>query len=146
MEIKMKKISIMVPCYNEESVLESFYNEISKVASEMKNVKFEFLFIDDGSKDETLNIIKKFKSFDSRVSYISFSKNFGKEAAMNTGFYLYPVAGWASTICVIIFIGGIQLFCLGIMGQYIAKTYMETKKRPHFIIAESNRNDIKHIG
>lgn len=65
---------------------------------------------------------------------------------MNTGFYLYSVAGWASTICVIIFIGGIQLFCLGIMGQYIAKTYMETKKRPHFIIAESNRNDIKHIG
>ena len=51
----------------------------------MKNVKFEFLFIDDGSKDETLNIIKKFKSFDSRVSYISFSKNFGKEAAIYAG-------------------------------------------------------------
>ena len=81
----MECISIVVPCYNEESVLESFYNEISKVASEMKNVKFEFLFIDDGSKDETLNIIKKFKSFDSRVSYISFSKNFGKEAAIYAG-------------------------------------------------------------
>ena len=81
----MECISTVVPCYNEESVLESFYNEISKVASEMKNVKFEFLFIDDGSKDETLNIIKKFKSFDSRVSYISFSKNFGKEAAIYAG-------------------------------------------------------------
>ena len=56
-----------------------------------------------------------------------------------------PVAGWASTICVIIFIGGIQLFCLGVMGQYIAKTYMETKRRPHYIIAESNKKDIQKI-
>lgn len=52
-----------------------------------------------------------------------------------------PVTGWASTICVIIFIGGIQLFCLGIIGQYIAKTYMETKHRPHFIIADTNSED-----
>lgn len=50
-----------------------------------------------------------------------------------------PVDGWASIICVIIFIGGLQLFCLGIMGQYIAKTYMEVKNRPHYIIAESNK-------
>ena len=54
-----------------------------------------------------------------------------------------PVAGWASTICIIIFIGGIQLFCLGVMGQYIAKTYMETKHRPHYIISETNKNGIK---
>ena len=53
-----------------------------------------------------------------------------------------PVAGWASTICVIIFIGGIQLFCLGIMGQYIAKTYMETKQRPHYIISETNVENV----
>ena len=57
-----------------------------------------------------------------------------------------PVAGWASTICVIIFIGGIQLFCLGIMGQYIAKTYMESKRRPHYIISEANREDVKRVG
>ena len=49
-----------------------------------------------------------------------------------------PVAGWASTMCVIIFIGAIQLFSMGIMGQYIAKTYMEVKRRPHYIIKESN--------
>ena len=49
-----------------------------------------------------------------------------------------PVQGWASTMCVIIFIGGIQLLCLGIMGQYIGKTYMESKNRPHFIISETN--------
>jgi len=56
-----------------------------------------------------------------------------------------PVAGWASMVCIIIFIGGIQLFCLGIMGQYIAKTYMETKKRPHYILAETNIKDAKRI-
>lgn len=52
-----------------------------------------------------------------------------------------PVAGWASTICIIVFIGGIQLMSLGIMGQYIAKTYMETKHRPHYIISETNKSD-----
>ena len=51
----------------------------------------------------------------------------------------------ASTICVIIFIGGLQLFCLGIMGQYIAKTYMEVKQRPPYIIAESNKKDFTPI-
>ena len=56
-----------------------------------------------------------------------------------------PVMGWASTICVIIFIGGIQLFCLGIMGQYLAKNYLETKHRPHYIIAESNIDNITKI-
>ena len=56
------------------------------------------------------------------------------------------MAGWASTICVIAFIGGIQLFCLGIIGQYVAKTYTESKHRPHYIIAESNIEDINKIG
>ncbi|MGM9958585.1 MAG: glycosyltransferase family 2 protein [Erysipelotrichaceae bacterium] len=55
-----------------------------------------------------------------------------------------PVQGWTSTICVIIFIGGIQLFCIGIMGQYIGKTYMESKDRPIYIISKSN-DDRKHI-
>ena len=49
-----------------------------------------------------------------------------------------PVAGWASTVCIIIFIGGIQLFCMGIIGQYLAKTYLEVKRRPVYLIAESN--------
>ena len=56
-----------------------------------------------------------------------------------------PVAGWASTMCVIIFIGGIQLFCMGVMGQYIAKNYSESKHRPHYIVAESNYENIKKI-
>ena len=56
-----------------------------------------------------------------------------------------PVAGWASIVCIIIFTGGIQLFCLGIMGQYIAKIYMETKCRPHYIISETNGTNVKII-
>ena len=56
-----------------------------------------------------------------------------------------PVVGWASTVCIMIFIGGLQLFCLGIMGQYIAKIYMEAKHRPHYIISETNKSDIDVI-
>lgn len=56
-----------------------------------------------------------------------------------------PVAGWPSLACIIVFLGGIQLLCMGIMGQYIAKTYMEVKGRPHYIIGESNRKDISRI-
>lgn len=55
-----------------------------------------------------------------------------------------PVQGWASLACLIIFIGGVQLFCVGIMGQYIAKIYIETKKRPVYIISESNASKILH--
>ena len=56
-----------------------------------------------------------------------------------------PVAGWASTVCIIIFIGGIQLLCLGIMGQYVAKTYLESKRRPHYIIADTNLKKARRI-
>ena len=57
-----------------------------------------------------------------------------------------PVAGWASTVCIILFIGGVQLLCMGIMGQYLAKTYLEVKNRPHFIISETNDKGAKRIG
>ncbi|MBQ1262396.1 MAG: glycosyltransferase, partial [Clostridia bacterium] len=56
-----------------------------------------------------------------------------------------PVAGWASTACIIIFVGGIQLFCLGIMGQYVAKIYVESKHRPHYIVADTNLPDARKI-
>lgn len=310
-----KKIAIIVPCYNEEAVLPIFYKEISRVLKSMDR-EYELLLIDDGSSDNTLQIIKEMAETDEKVSYISFSRNFGKEAAMYAGFcnvrgdyiaimdadmqdppsllpemieiiekeqydsvatrrrdrkgeprirswlakrfyqiinaisdadvvdgardfrlmkkemvdaiirmneynrfskgifgwigfktywlsyenverlagntkwniwklFRYaidgiinfsnvplsiaswfgilitilsfimlgvlvvrrlifgdPVAGWASTICVIIFIGGIQLLCLGIIGQYIAKIYMETKHRPQYIVSESNLKEL----
>lgn len=83
----MKKdlISIIVPCYNEEESLPIFYKEINKISKEMKNVNFEFLFINDGSKDKTLDILKKYAKKDKRVRFISFSRNFGKEAGMYAG-------------------------------------------------------------
>ena len=82
----MKKlISVVVSCYNEEEVLPIFYKEIDKISKKMNTVNFEFLFVDDGSKDKTLSIIKEMVNKDNRVKYISFSRNFGKEAAMNAG-------------------------------------------------------------
>lgn len=81
----MNKISIIIPCYNEELSIPLFYDEIDKIMGIMKDCKFEIIFVDDGSKDNTLNIIKSIVKKDKRVRYISFSRNFGKEAAMYAG-------------------------------------------------------------
>ena len=311
------KISLIIPCYNEAEALPAFYDELDKVTKTMPNYSFELLFIDDGSKDKTLEILKEKASQDERVKYISFSRNFGKEAAMYAGFCnatgdytaimdadmqdppsLLPemvkileegeydsvatrrvsrkgepklrsffarrfykwmkrisdvdmmegardfrlmkrsmvdsivsmsesnrfskgifgwvgfktywlsydnvervagkskwsffklikysfegvinfsdaplkfaswtgfffmflslimtlivfirtlafgdaVAGWPSLVCIILFVGGVQLFCLGVIGQYISKIYKETKRRPQYIVAQTNKEDIK---
>ena len=311
-------ISLIVPCYNEQEALPIFYEESTKVLAGM-DCAYEFLFVNDGSKDATLSILKDLAERDEHVTYLSFSRNFGKEAAMYAGFtnakgdyvavmdadmqdppallpqmlalltsgeydsvatrrvnregeppirswfarkfyqiinrisdadivdgardfrlmkremvdaivemgeynrfskgifgwigfrtywlpyenvnrvagetkwnfwkllkyaidgiinfsqaplavaswfgmgmtllsfiavifivvrklvFGDPVTGWASTACIITFIGGVQLFCMGIMGQYIAKTYMEVKQRPHYIVAESNRAEVTRI-
>lgn len=311
-------ISVIVPCYNEEDALPIFYKEVKKVLERL-NCDHELLFIDDGSKDGTLKILKDLAAEDARTAYISFSRNFGKEAAMYAGFcnvhgdyvavmdadmqdppallpemlekiqsgeydsvatrrvtrkgepvirswfarlfyriinkisdadivdgardfrlmkrcmvdaivelgeynrfskgifgwigfktywlpyeninrvagetkwnfwkllkyaidgvinfsqaplsvaswfgifmtivsffavvfivirrlvFGDPVEGWASTVCIMTFIGGVQLFCMGIMGQYIAKTYMEVKKRPHYIVDETNIKGAERI-
>ena len=309
----MKKlISVIVPCYNEQEVLHMFYDEMSRVAGLMTDYNFEFIFVNDGSRDNTLNICKELAAKDERVKYISFSRNFGKEAGIYAGFekskgdlvcmmdadlqdppallpemvkaieeegfdsvatrrvtrkgeppirsffarmfyklmnkiskteivdgardyrlmtrqfvnslldlgeynrfskglfgwvgyktkwleyenveraagetkwsfwklLLYsiegimafstvplaisavmgilfcaiafamivfiiaktvifgdPVAGWPSTACIILFVGGVQLFCVGILGQYLAKTYLEVKGRPIYICKETN--------
>lgn len=312
------KLSLIVPCFNEQAALPLFYVEVKRVLNTIQ-CAYEILFVNDGSRDETLAILKGFAEKDEHVTYLSLSRNFGKEAAMYAGFcnasgdyvavmdadmqdppallpemvkmletgdydsvatrrvdregeppirswfarifyklinrisdadivdgardfrlmkremvdaivamseynrfskgifgwigfktywlpyqnvervagetkwnfwkllkyaldgiinfsevplsiaswsgigmacvasimlvvivvrrlcFGDPVAGWASTMCVIVFIGAIQLFCIGIMGQYLAKTYNETKKRPHYIISESNK-EVKKIG
>lgn len=84
-ETNKKLISIVVPCYCEEDSLPSFWDEINKTTNTMSNVDFEFLFIDDGSTDKTVDILRKLAQSDARVRYISFSRNFGKEAAMFAG-------------------------------------------------------------
>ncbi len=311
------KVSIVVPMYNEQESLGILYQELNRVTDTIKDYEFEYLFVNDGSKDNTLQEIQKLAAADERVHYVSFSRNFGKEAALYAGFsnadgdyiatmdadlqdppsllpqmlamierqdcdnvatrrvnrkgeppirsffarcfyklmrrlsnidiadgardyrlmsramvdsilsvseynrfskgifawvgyetkwlefenversagetkwsfwklvrysidgiinfsntplqissYLGmiltivsfiaiiveviralvfgdPVAGWPSLVCIITFIGGIELFCMGIMGQYIAKTYMEVKRRPHYIIKESNCKNTK---
>lgn len=314
----MKKLlSVVVACYNEEEALPYFYEEICKVSKEMKEVHFEFLFVNDGSRDKTLEILKNYHEQDKRVRYISFSRNFGKEAAMYAGLeasrgdyvtlmdadlqdppsmlkemygyiveegydcvgtrrvtrkgeppirsffarmfykiinrmskvemvdgardyrlmtrkmvnailsmkeynryskglfsfvgfrtkwleyenvnriagetkwsfwklFIYamdgitafstvplvlsavmgflfciisfvmilviviktliygdPVSGWPSMVCIMFFVGGIQLFCMGIMGQYLSKTYLETKKRPIYIVKETSDEEDK---
>lgn len=314
----MEKLSIIVPCYNEQEALPIFYREITDILFGLK-YEYELLLVNDGSKDETLRIIKQLACNDKHIVYMSFSRNFGKEAAMYAGlsnakgdyiavmdadmqdppgllpqmleilktqdydsvatrrisrkgeppirswfatqfyrlinrisdadivdgardfrlmkremvdaiicmkeynrfskgifgwigFKTYwlsfenvervagetkwdfwkllkyaadgiinfsqiplsiaswsgilmtfisfvalvfivtrrmvfgdPVAGWASTICIVIFMGGMQLLSLGIIGQYIAKMYMEIKHRPHYIIADTNRNEVEKI-
>ncbi|MGN1374476.1 MAG: glycosyltransferase family 2 protein [Bacilli bacterium] len=315
--MKKELISLVVPCYNEEDAIPLFYEAIKKQIKKMDYVDFELIFINDGSKDKTLEIIRELSRKDKVVRYVSFSRNFGKEAAMYAGFknskgdyvttmdvdlqdppYLLesmykgikeegydcvatkstsrngysflrktftkwfykiigsisktemvagardyrlmtrqmvnaildmseynryskgifsfvgfdtkwieyentkrsagttkwnfwklfayaidgivgfsteplifasllgvlfcliafimiifiivrtiiwsdPVAGWPSMVCIIFFVGGVNLFCTGIIGEYLAKTYLETKKRPIYIVkeTESSRKD-----
>lgn len=81
----MSKITVIVPCYNEEQSLHFFYEEMQRIAAKMKENTFEYLFVDDGSKDRTLECIRELKERDEKVRYVSFSRNFGKEAAIYAG-------------------------------------------------------------
>lgn len=81
----MKKISIIIPAYNEEESLPILYERIEKLMNSMKNYEFEILFINDGSKDKTLEEIKEMRKKDQRICYVDFSRNFGKEIAMIAG-------------------------------------------------------------
>jgi len=87
--ISVKLVSVVVPCYNEQEVLPMFYDEITKVTDQMSRdypeLTFEYLFINDGSKDKTLEILRSLALRDERVRYISFSRNFGKESGMYAG-------------------------------------------------------------
>lgn len=81
----MDKISTIVPCYNEEQALPFLYEELVKVAERMSGQEFEFIFVNDGSRDKTLQVIRDLRKKDSRIRYVSFSRNFGKEAAIYAG-------------------------------------------------------------
>ena len=81
----MKKITIIVPAYNEEESLPFLYDRLEKLINSIDNYKFEILFVNDGSKDNTLNLIKEYREKDPRISYVDFSRNFGKETAMIAG-------------------------------------------------------------
>lgn len=92
----MKKISILIPAYNEEEVLEPLYHRLGKLANDNKSYDFEFMFVNDGSRDKTIEIIKEYAEQDERISYVDLSRNFGKEIAMIAG--LDHVTGDATVI------------------------------------------------
>ena len=81
----MDKLSIIIPCFNEEEVLPAYYDTMEEVMRQMSSCRFELLFIDDGSNDRTLSILKELNHKDERCKYFSFSRNFGKEAAIYAG-------------------------------------------------------------
>lgn len=81
----MKKISILIPTYNEQDVLGHLYQRLGKLANDNKSYEFEFLFVNDGSRDKTLDIINRYAKTDDRISYVNLSRNFGKEIAMIAG-------------------------------------------------------------
>ena len=81
----MKKITIIVPAYNEEESIPFLYERIEKIMNSIENYEFELLFVNDGSKDKTIELIKEYKKKDERISYVDFSRNFGKETAMIAG-------------------------------------------------------------
>lgn len=82
----MKTISILIPCYNEEKSLPLLYPELSKLIDAMPNYSWELMFVNDGSKDNTLGVLRQLRASDSRVNYVDLSRNFGKEIAMLAGF------------------------------------------------------------
>lgn len=81
----MKKVSIIIPAYNEEESLEMLYKRLKKLIDSNSNYEFEILFVNDGSKDNTINVIKKLRENDNRICYVDLARNFGKEAAMIAG-------------------------------------------------------------
>ena len=81
----MKKISVIIPTYNEEETLPILYERFNKLMNSMLNYEFELLFVNDGSKDKTIDIIKNMREKDNRINYVDFSRNFGKEIAMIAG-------------------------------------------------------------
>ena len=98
----MKKVTILIPAYNEEESLPFLYERLEELINSIKNYEFEILFVNDGSKDKTLELIKKYRNKDSRISYVNFSRNFGKEIAMIAGF------DYAKGDCVIIMDADLQ--------------------------------------
>lgn len=81
----MKKITIIIPAYNEEESLPFLYERLEKLMNSINNYEFEILFVNDGSKDKTIELIKEYREKDERISYVDFSRNFGKETAMIAG-------------------------------------------------------------
>ena len=120
----MKKVSIVIPMYNEQEVAEKCYE---KIIDSLKSIEdkydYEIIFINDGSKDKTLEILRNIAQKNRKVKIISFSRNFGHQSAVTAG--LKKVTGDAVVII------------LWMIGEYIGRIYDETRGRPQYIIKET---------
>ena len=81
----MKKVTIIVPTYNEEESLPFLYERLNKLINNVQNYEFEIIFVNDGSNDKTIELIKEYRKKDNRINYVDFARNFGKETAMIAG-------------------------------------------------------------
>ena len=111
----MRKVSILVPCYNEEASLPLLYPELKKLMDKETDYEWEVLFVNDGSKDNTINIIKELRENDKRICYVDLSRNFGKENAMLAGF------DYVTGDCMVIMDGKHSIFRL---DAHYSQTYL----------------------
>ena len=120
------------------------YENVERVAGETKwNFWKLFKYALDGIinfSEAPMSIASGFGIFCTLVSFVMMLFFFIRKLVWGD-----PVAGWPSLVCIILFVSGLQFLCIGIMGKYIAKTYMETKSRPHYIISDANKDDVNKI-
>lgn len=158
----MDKISVVIPMYYEEQVAKECYRRVTESLMKIRNYDYEIIFVNDGSKDKTLSILESFANMDEKVKIISFSRNFGHQAAVTAGLkyttgdavvisiaiLIYSIlsyalkwnnltAGWTSIMCTMTFLGGVILISLWMIGEYIARIYDEAKERPQYIIEKT---------
>lgn len=148
-------ISIIVPCYNEEKVLPAFYKAASDAVTEIESADCEFIFVDDGSRDRTPELLQNFSQADSRSLFryamdgiLSFSSAPVTLAGTAGGLLLFAAVitgiiavlsghgleGIPLLVCLILGLNGIQMLFLSLLGQYMSRDYMESKKRPIYIV------------
>ena len=132
----MKKVSVVVPCFNEEDNILLFYKELKKELVKIKNISYEIIFVDDGSIDNTLMNICKIKKSNNNIKCISFSKNFGKEAALFAGLK------YSEGDCVITMDSDLQhppkyiknMYELWLQGYEVVKGIKKDRKKEGFFI------------
>lgn len=133
----MQLLSLVVPCYNEKDALFPFMEELEQILkwSFRKLVKYSI----EGIASFTTMPLKLAALLGTLFIFIAVAVIIA--LAIRQYLYHNSVDGWTSLVCILFLLSGIQLFCMGIFGQYLAKMYMEIKRRPHYIISESSDNE-----
>lgn len=135
-------LSVVTPCYDEQDVLPAFYKRVIEVCRKFDS--YELVLVDDGSTDGTWSIIRSLVEQNPHVVGVRLSRNHGHQLVVYliALHYLgYTVQGWTSLIVVVLFVGALQLFVLGIIGEYLGRLFVESKGRPLYIVSELLRAD-----